>query len=210
MKFVALVAVPPGLITRIRPVVAPPGTVAVIRVALFTVKDAATLLNVTEVAPVKFDPLILTEVPAGPVFGLNEEIVGPPELVTLKLLELVAVPWGVVTRIRPSVAPFGTVAVMRLALLTLKFAATLLNVTEVAPEKFDPLIVTEVPTGPLFGLNEEIVGPPEPPPELVTLKLLELVALPSGLWTRMGPSLPLLGTVAVMLVSLTTVNAAAL
>jgi hypothetical protein len=209
MKLVALVAVPPGLDTRIRPVVAPLGTVAVIRVALFTVKDAATLLNVTEVAPVKFDPLILTDVPTRPLVGLNEVIVGPPELVTLKLLELVAVPWGVVTRIRPSVAPFGTCAVMRLALLTLNDAATLLNVTEVAPVKFDPLIVTEVPTGPLVGLNEVIVGPPEPPPELVTLKLLELVAVPSELWTRMGPSLPLLGTVAVIVVSLTTENAAA-
>ena len=33
-----------------------------------------------------------------------------------------------------------------------------LNVTEVAPVKCEPLIVTEVPTGPLLGENDEMIG----------------------------------------------------
>jgi hypothetical protein len=58
---VVLVAVPPGVMTLIGPVVAPVGTVALIRVGEFTVKVvAATLLNVTEVVvkpvPLKFVP----------------------------------------------------------------------------------------------------------------------------------------------------------
>jgi len=78
---VALVAVPPGVVTEILPVVAPVGTVAVICVAEFTVKVVAfVVLNFTEVVvkpvPLKFVPLILTDVPTGPKAGVNEVIVG--------------------------------------------------------------------------------------------------------------------------------------
>ena len=45
MKFVALVAVPPGVVTAILPVVTPEGTVAVILVEELRVKVAATPLN---------------------------------------------------------------------------------------------------------------------------------------------------------------------
>jgi hypothetical protein len=76
MKSVLLVAVPPGVVTRIRPEVALAGTVAVICVAEFTVNVAARLLNVTAVAPVKFVPVIVTTVPGGPAVGANEVIVG--------------------------------------------------------------------------------------------------------------------------------------
>ena len=41
VKLVVLVAVPPGVVTAIVPVVAPEGTVAVILAALFTLKAAA-------------------------------------------------------------------------------------------------------------------------------------------------------------------------
>ena len=61
---VPLVAVDTGVVTFIVPVETPAGVVAVICVALFTVNDAAaTLLNVTAVAPVKLVPVIVTEVP---------------------------------------------------------------------------------------------------------------------------------------------------
>ena len=50
MKFVALVAVPLGVVTAILPLVAPAGTPAVILVELLMVKFAATPLNVTDFA----------------------------------------------------------------------------------------------------------------------------------------------------------------
>ena len=76
-----------------------------------TVKLVALVpLNLTEVAPVKFVPVITTLVPTGPLVGEKLVIVGDP--ITVKLLALVAVPPGVVTAITPVVAPEGTVAVI--------------------------------------------------------------------------------------------------
>ena len=73
-----------------------------------TEKVAAAPLNVTAVAPVKFVPLIVTLVPTGPLAGVTLVIVGAG--MTVKLLALLAVPPGVVTRTGPVVAPVGTVA----------------------------------------------------------------------------------------------------
>jgi len=72
------------------------------------VKLALTALKVTEVAPVKFVPLMVTVVPTGPVVGAKPVIVGG--LTTVNALELVAVPPGVVTLSGPDLAPAGTVA----------------------------------------------------------------------------------------------------
>jgi len=72
--------VPPGVVTVTSTVPAPAGEVAVIEVALTTLKLAAAVVpNWTAVAPVKFVPLIVTEVPplAGPVVGLSPDTVGP-------------------------------------------------------------------------------------------------------------------------------------
>src|SRR2546425_8819188 len=77
---------------------------------------------------------------------------------TVKLLALVAVPAGVVTLIRPVVAPLGTVAEIEVAEVTVKLALVPLNVTAVAPVKFVPVIVTEGPPGPLIGLHLVNVG----------------------------------------------------
>ena len=190
----------------ILPVVAPDGTVAVTLVEEFTAKDADTLLNLTAVVvkpdPLKFVPLIVTDVPTGPEVGENELMVGLGGVVTSKLLELVAVPLGVVTRILPSVAPDGTVAVILVEEFTVNEAETLLNVTLLTLTKFDPLIVTEVPTGPDPGENELIVGAGGE----VTSKLLELVAVPPGVVTRIFPSVVPDGTVAVILVDEFTVK----
>ena len=71
-------------------------------------KPAAVPLKLTAVAPVKFVPLIVTLVHAGPVVGVKLVIVGA--LRTVKLLALVAVPPGVVTLRPPVVAAAGTVA----------------------------------------------------------------------------------------------------
>src|SRR6185295_7119745 len=71
VKLVALVAVPPGVVTLSGPVVAAAGTVVCIAVSAVTEKaEALTPLNVTAVAPVKFVPLIVTLVPTGPLAGV--------------------------------------------------------------------------------------------------------------------------------------------
>jgi hypothetical protein len=161
VKFVELVAVPLGVVTEIGPVVAPEGTVALMRVAFCTLKVfAETPLKRTAVAPVKFVPLIRTEVPTGPLVGLNDVIVGAPVAVTVKFVELVAVPSGLVTTIGPVLDPDGTVAVIFCALSIVNVADVPLKVTLVTlgPLKLWPWIVTEVPTGPLAGENEVIVG----------------------------------------------------
>ena len=123
---------------------------------------AATPLNLTAVAPVRFVPLICTEVPTGPLVGVNEVIVGSCAAVTVKLVELVATPSGLVTEIGPVVAPAGTVAVILWRLPIVNAADTPLNLTAVTsgsgPVKLSPVITTAVPTEPLVGLNDEIVG----------------------------------------------------
>jgi hypothetical protein len=111
VKFVTLVAEPEGFVTRIGPVVAPLGTVARSFVLFVIENVATTLLNVTELTPVKFVPLTVTDVPTGPEVGENEEIAGAPAVGTVKFVALVAVPTSVVTRIGPVVAPVGTVVV---------------------------------------------------------------------------------------------------
>ncbi len=207
-KSLALVAVPAGVVTLILPVVAPEGTLVVIFVpAEFTSKLAETPLNFTDVAPVKFDPLMVTDVPTGPLVGEKELIVGVAEVVTVKSVALVAVPPGVVTMILPEVAPEGTLVVILVpAEFTLKFAETPLNFTDVAPVKFDPLMVTDVPTGPLLGEKEVIVGADA---AVVTVKFVALVAVPSGVDTLIFPVMAPVGTVAVTLVDETVLNAAA-
>jgi hypothetical protein len=69
-----------------------------------------------------------------------------------------------------------------------------LKATAVTPEKFVPLTVTDVPTGPEPGENDEIVGQEVEP----TVKSLELVAVPLGWVTATGPVVALAGTVAVI------------
>ena len=103
VKLVVLVAEPPGVVTLIGPVVAVEGTVAVIWVAEFTTNVAVTLLKVTPVVvkfapltvPLKFVPVIVTDVPVGPKVGVNEVIVGAGTGVTVKLVALVPCPAAV-------------------------------------------------------------------------------------------------------------------
>jgi hypothetical protein len=157
-----LVAVPAGVVTAIGPVLAPYGTVALIDVSEVTEDVAVTPLNVTAVAPVKCVPVIDTFVPTGPFVGVNDEIVGAPGgglVVTVKEVELVPVPPPVVTAIGPFVAPLGTVALIDVSDPTENVVADVpLNVTLVAPVKPVPVMDTAVPTGPLVGVNNEIVG----------------------------------------------------
>ena len=153
-------------------------------------------MKVTAVAPVKFVPVIVTVVPTGPKVGVNEVIVGTPVLVTVNLWELQSVPPGVVTQIFPVVAPLGTVAVIWVDEPPVKVVEeTPLNFTLVAPVRFVPVMVTEVPTGPLVGENEVIVGLAA---VVVTVKLWELQSVPPGVVTQIFPVVAPLGTVAVI------------
>src|SRR5579862_2673461 len=115
VKVCELVAVPDFVLTVIRPVFAPLGTVAVISMSETTVNVAATELpKWTAVVWVRPVPLIVTKVPTAPLAGLNPLICGKTRNGILLLSE----PWGAVTLIRPSVAPAGTVAVRYVGLRT--------------------------------------------------------------------------------------------
>jgi len=108
VKSVALMTVPPGAVTAMRPVVAPEGTVAVILTAELTVKAATVPLKVTEVAPVKLAPLMTTLAPIPPAVGVKLVIRGATE----KAVAVVTVPPGAVTLMGPVVALAGTVPVI--------------------------------------------------------------------------------------------------
>jgi hypothetical protein len=201
-----LVAVPPGVVTEIGPDFAPCGTSAVICVDETTVNDALLPLNATDVAPVKPVPVIVTVVFAGPLVGVNDEIVGAAvAVVTVKLDELVPVPADVVTEIGPVVAPLGTVVEIDVSETTVKDALVPLKRTAAAPVKPVPETVTLVPTGPLVGLKDETVGAAV---AVVTMKLDELVAVPPDVVTEIGPVVAPFGTVAEIDVSDETANVA--
>jgi hypothetical protein len=150
------------VLTVFTPVLAPFGTVALIDVSEATANVVAvTPLNVTLLAPVKCVPVIDTVVPIGPLVGVNDEIVGAAGgvVVTVKAVVLVPVPPLVVTAIGPVVAPPGTVALIAVSEATENVAAVVpLKVTLLAPVKPEPTIDTLVPTAPLVGVNDEIVG----------------------------------------------------
>ena len=80
----------------------------------------------------------------------------------MKLTTLLDVPLGVVAvTVAAPTAPAGEVTVMDVAELTTTFDAALApNFTPVAPVKFVPVMVTDVPpaAGPLVGLNDVTVG----------------------------------------------------
>src|SRR5256885_17097694 len=110
VKLLALVAVPPEVVTLSGPVVAPAGTIAWITVVDVTVKVAALVpLKLTAVRLVKLVPLMVTVAPTGPLAGVKPVIVGPLAE-TVKLLVLVAVPPDGVTLNGPVVASAATVA----------------------------------------------------------------------------------------------------
>jgi hypothetical protein len=100
-----------GVVTLMGPVVAPAGTAVTICVPLFDVIDAVVPLNFTEVAPVRPVPVMVTDVPTGPVVGVNEAMTGLAQLPpTVKAVALVPTPLAFVTEIFPVMAPTGTAA----------------------------------------------------------------------------------------------------
>src|SRR5437588_3317628 len=151
-KAVGLEALPPGLVTVMAPLVAPAGTLAVTEVSEPTVKVAVIPLKATLVVPVKPEPVRVTGAPGVPLAG--------PKLVTagvadaaVKGIGRLPVPPGLVTVIRPVVAPAGTTVRMAVSDRTEKTACTPLKETFVAELNPVPEIVTPVPTGADGGVN---------------------------------------------------------
>jgi hypothetical protein len=76
VKVPVLLADPDGVTTVIGPVVAPSGTVATICLCTLKVTVALVPLKFTEVASARFEPLMVTIVPAVPNFGEKSVICG--------------------------------------------------------------------------------------------------------------------------------------
>jgi hypothetical protein len=156
-----LLATPPTVTTTC-PLVAPVGTGTLMLVALQLLGAAEVPLNVTVLVPrvvPKFVPEIVTLVPTTPDDGVRLVMVGGGG-VTVKLTPALATP-PTVTMTGPVVAAAGTGTVMFVVFQVPGIAAAPLNVTvlpvEVAP-KFDPAILTLVPTAPDEGVRLVIVG----------------------------------------------------
>ena len=206
VKLATLADVPAPVVTLIGPERAVAGICAVICVAEFTVNVAAAPLKLTAVAPVKPEPTNTT-LPVAPPDGLKPAITGAVGEVTVKFPVLVPVPVGMVTLILPVVAPVGTLAVICVGELIIKPlpkapALTPLKATAVAPVKLAPVMVTTVPTGPLVGVNDVIVG------LAATVKLPALVAVPPAVVTLILPVVAPAGTVVVICVGALTVKVA--
>ena len=73
-----LVTVRPGVTTSTLPVVVPSGTVVVIKEAEFTLNVAGVLLNVTLIAPVRFVPRTMMDLPTLPELGTVSTNAGRP------------------------------------------------------------------------------------------------------------------------------------
>src|SRR2546426_28475 len=209
VKTTWLLLTPPAVVTSTRsfPVGAPAGTGTEILVALQLVGVATTPLNLTKPAPCdapKFVPVIVTGVPAGPDVGLKSEMFGGGP--TVKFTPLLASPPTVTTTF-PFVAPPGTGAKMSVALQLVGVAVIPLKVTVLVPceaPRFDPMILTDVPTGPSVGLRDVIPGPG---PEVVTVNSNPLLAIPPTVTTTLPVVAPL-GTGTIMLVLLQLVGPA--
>jgi hypothetical protein len=198
-----LLAAPPT-VTVTLPVVAPLGTTATILVADHEVVVAVTPLNVTVLEPLvdpKFAPVIETDVPTAPLAGDNEVMLGVvgggDAVVTVKVLPLLTTP-PTVTVTLPVVAPLGTAAAMLVADQDEAVAVTPLNLTTLVPwvaPKFVPVMVTAVPTTPLGGDSDVIVGD-----NAVTVNVLPLLTRPPTVTVTLPVVAPL-GTAAAMLVA---------
>jgi hypothetical protein len=132
-------------------------------VAAQLVGVAVVPLNVTVLVPFvdpKFDPVIVTAVPTAPLAGDRLVMLGAAALVIVNVIALLAMP-PTVTSTFPVVAPAGAGTAMLLADHVDGVAAVPLNVTVLVPfvePKFEPVIVTAVPTAPLEGDRFTIDG----------------------------------------------------
>ena len=180
------------------PVATPLGTGATICVLLQLLGVAVTSPKVTVLLPwvaPKLPPEIVTEVPTAPEVG--DALILP--VLTIKLMPLLAAPFTV-TFTFPVLAKVGTGTTICVLLQLVGVPATLssLNVTRLLPcvlPKLFPVIVTDVPTGPVVGDKLLRLGGP------VTVKLTPLLAMPPTVTTTF-PVLAFAGTGAAICVLL--------
>src|SRR5438067_27022 len=150
---VGLAAVPPAVVTVIRPLNAVGGAKAVITLLKMSTR-AGTPANLTMFRSAKPEPSIVTPVSAGPLPGVMEVSCGR----TRNFPTLWAIPTGVATSRWPVLASAGTTARTCVGDTKVGAVATPPNETDVAPSRFAPPIVTTVPTGAAAGLKPEILG----------------------------------------------------
>jgi hypothetical protein len=131
-------------------------TLAMILVDDITLKDAAAVPpKLTDVAPVKLVPVMVTTVSFPPEVGVKEVMVGGRINVNP---DREPVPYWVATLMLPDV-PFATVAIILVADTTLKDVASVPpNLTPVVPVKLFPVMDTVVPSPPDFGVKDVIAG----------------------------------------------------
>jgi hypothetical protein len=183
----------PDTVTTTFPVVAPLGTGTTIEFALQVDGLAAVPLKVTVLVPCvdpKFVPEIVTEVPTAPDAGERLVMVGVSN--TVNDTPALDTPPTVTTTL-PVLAPLGTGVTMLVALQLLGVAGVPLKVTVLVPwvdPKFNPAIVTEMPTGPDVGERLLMLG------EMVNVT--PLLGAPLTVTTT-GPVVAPLGTGATML-----------
>ena len=203
VKFGALVAVPDGVVTVILPVVAPAGTVVVIR---RIVRHAEARRRPVEPHAARAGEVVPVDGDRGAHRAARRREAAdrrraPP--VTVKFGPLVAVPDAVVTVILPVVAPAGTVDITWVFETKLNVADVPLNFTPLTPVRLVPLMVTAVPGAPLDGEKLLIVG------MAGTTKSLRLTPTPSDVVTRILPVVAPIGAVAVRCWSSVTLNVVA-
>ncbi len=156
----------PLTVTTTLPVVAPVGTGTTMVVDVQLVGVADVPLKAMVLAPwlaPKFVPLIVTDTPTGPEVGFRLEILGVGMMVKVK--PLLATPPTVTTTL-PDVAPAGTGTTMLVAVQLVGVAVVPLNFTVLVPcdaPKLEPVIVTDVPAGPVVGLKLAMFGTGVPP-----------------------------------------------
>lgn len=149
----------PSTLTTIGPLVAEAGTGAVMLAALQLLGVATVPLKEMELEPwlaPNPEPAIVIEVPAGADVGETEPITG----LTVKLTLLLATPLTVTTT-GPVVAFTGTATVILPVFQLAAVAVTPLNVSVLEPwlePKFEPVMITDVPTAPDFGEMLLMVG----------------------------------------------------
>src|SRR6266481_1203279 len=148
-------------VTLTRPVEESDGTTATIWFSLQLVIAAGVPpLNRTTLLPgvaPKPPPVMVTDVPVGPVSGANS--VTARLSVMLKPTPLLGRATALVATTFPESAPTGGWAVMLVSFQEVTTAATPLKVTLPCAEPNDePAITTDVPGSPAFGLRLPIVG----------------------------------------------------
>src|SRR5256712_237286 len=155
-----LLATPPTVTTTL-PVVAPAGTGTTRLVADQLVGVAVVPLNFTVLVPCvapKLVPVMVMDTPTAPLVGASDVMVGVGN--TVNASPLLATPPTVTTTL-PVVAPAGTGTTMLVAAQLVGVAVVPLNLTVLVPcvaPKLVPVIVTDVPAGPLVGASDVIAG----------------------------------------------------